>query len=52
MSCKKLCALVKKGAAKDEKKQYREMVSDAHFLCKKCGRVAQKEKNLCKPTEL
>ncbi len=52
MSDKKLCSLVKKGVVKEDRKQYRELVTDAHYLCKRCGRVACKAKNLCKPTDL
>ena len=52
MSSKKLCGLVKKGAVKEDKKQYKELVRDGQFLCKKCGRVAKNDKNLCKPTDL
>lgn len=52
MSDKKLCALVKKGVIKEDRKQYRDLVTKAHYLCKRCGRVAQKAKNLCKPTDL
>ena len=52
MSCKKLCSLVKKGMVKEEKNRYCEMVQEARFLCKKCGRVAKKDKHLCKPVAM
>ena len=49
---KKLCSLVKKDLIKDDLKAFKKLVKDGHFLCKKCGRVATKEKFLCKPVEL
>jgi DNA replicative helicase MCM subunit Mcm2 (Cdc46/Mcm family) len=33
-------------------KSYKPLVKNAKFLCKKCGRVAAKEENLCEPIEL
>ncbi len=32
--------------------QMKEMVRDAKFICKKCGRIANSDKNLCEPTPL
>ncbi len=32
--------------------QMKEMVKDPKFICKKCGRVAAKEENLCEPVPL
>lgn len=49
---KKLCACVKKDWPKDKPKEYIKLVQDGKFFCKKCGRVANKDKNLCKPEAL
>jgi len=49
---KKLCSLVKKDLLKDDLKEYKKLVQAGKFLCKKCGRVAGKEKHLCKAVEL
>ena len=32
--------------------QVKALVKDAKFICKKCGRVATKEENLCEPVPL
>jgi ribosomal protein S9 len=47
---KTLCK--KKDELKDSLSQYKKLVRDARFICKKCGRAAYDEKNLCKPVEL
>ena len=49
---KNLCECVKKGLPKDNPKEYKKLVQDGKFFCKKCGRVANKDKNLCKPESL
>ncbi len=47
---KHLCHLVEDmGIGIDE---YKKLIRNAKFLCKKCGRVAAKEENLCEPTKL
>ena len=33
-------------------KAIRKLVNKAKFICKACGRVANKKKNLCRPTPL
>ena len=33
-------------------KQIKHLVKDAKFICRKCGRAATKEENLCDPTSL
>jgi hypothetical protein len=33
-------------------KSYKPLVKNGKFLCKKCGRVAAKEENLCEPIKL
>jgi len=30
----------------------RQLVKDARFFCRKCGRAAHAEKNLCKPVKI
>jgi len=47
---KHLCNLVEVlGIPIDE---YKPLVRNAKFLCKRCGRVAAKEENLCEPIKL
>ena len=33
-------------------REMKHLVQDAKFICKKCGRVAAKERNLCEPLSL
>jgi len=48
-----LCELLEdKKYLKKHFEDYKELVRDARFICKKCARVAHKEKHLCKPTKL
>jgi hypothetical protein len=44
-----LCNLVETGSDID---QYKKLVKNPKFLCKRCGRVAAAEKNLCEPMRL
>ncbi|UCE97094.1 MAG: hypothetical protein JSV51_03270 [Candidatus Bathyarchaeota archaeon] len=47
---KHLCHLVEyKGV---DIKEYKPLVKNGKFLCKRCGRVAGKEENLCEPIKL
>ena len=48
-SKKSLCKLVKANALDNQWEEYLHLVEDAKFICRKCGRVANDEKNLCKP---
>ena len=32
--------------------EFKELVKDLKFICKKCGRAAAKEDNLCEPVSL
>ena len=49
----KLCKLAnKKGYLEENMKEYITMVEEPKYLCKKCGRVAKKEKQLCKPKKI
>ena len=48
----KLCSLVKKGCCEDDSKEYKKLVKDGKYWCKKCGRVAADSSNLCKAKKL
>ena len=50
MTKKKLCALVKKGALKDDLAEYQELLKGAKYVCRKCGRASAHPRNLCKPS--
>ncbi len=41
-----------KVAGKKEFDRLRELVRDARFFCRKCGRAAHSDLNLCKPEEI
>lgn len=45
-----LCVMCESGGCSLE--QVRELVKDPKFLCKKCGRAAVHEENLCEPIPL
>jgi len=50
---KKLCKLVKKKDYLDDNmEEYMKLVGEPKFLCKKCGRAAEKEKQLCKAKKM
>jgi hypothetical protein len=36
----------------DAKEYYKTLVRDARFICKKCGRAARSDQNLCEPERL
>ena len=44
-----LCDMAKRGV---DLNTYKELVRDPKFICRKCGRVAAKEENLCEPVPL
>ena len=46
---KHLCDMAKRGV---DLNAYKELVKNAKFICKKCGRAAAKEENLCEPVPL
>jgi len=48
---KTLCEL-KKDCLKENLPEYKKLVRDARFLCKKCGRAARDAERLCKPVSL
>lgn len=47
-----LCYLVNMGYIESNLKDYKELVKDAKFVCKKCGRSADSDENLCKPNKI
>ncbi len=52
MAAKKLCTLAKNGSLKEDTKAYKELLREAKYMCKKCGRAAAKPKYLCKSTKI
>ena len=46
---KHLCDMAEKGA---DLETVKNLVRDAKFICRKCGRAAAKEENLCEPVPL
>ncbi|MHC4149644.1 MAG: hypothetical protein ACYSR5_09195 [Planctomycetota bacterium] len=49
---KHLCYLNNIGYQLSQPKDYKSLVKGGKFLCEVCGRVAAREKNLCKPAKL
>ncbi|WP_170253814.1 hypothetical protein [Acetobacterium paludosum] len=49
---KTLCKRVKEDYLKENLKEYITMVKEPKYICKKCGRVAEKEEMLCKPKKM
>jgi hypothetical protein len=47
-----LCFLQNVGYLKTNLNKVKELVKDGKFICRSCGRVAAKEKNLCAPEKL
>lgn len=47
-----LCYLVNMGYMESSLKDYKDLVRDAKFVCKKCGRSADAEENLCRPEKI
>jgi len=50
MKKQKLCKLVKNDALKKHPEEYQELVSDAAYVCLKCGRAAKDKASLCRPS--
>ncbi len=48
---KQLCKLKKSFASKGDA-AYRKLVDNPRFLCRNCGRVANKKKLVCKASKL
>jgi hypothetical protein len=49
---RKMCKLVKDGFHSKKTKQFAKLVKEPKFVCKTCGRVANRKACLCKPVEL
>ncbi|MFA5553276.1 MAG: hypothetical protein WCZ89_04540 [Phycisphaerae bacterium] len=49
---KHLCYLVNMGMQQRAQADYAKLVRDAQYMCKICGRVAAKPRNLCKPVKI
>jgi hypothetical protein len=49
---KHLCYLNNIGFQISNPQEYKGLVKNGKFLCKICGRVAAKDKNVCKPVKL
>ncbi len=49
---KRMCKLIKEDFHIKKTKQFTKLVDKPTFVCKKCGRVANKKTHLCKPAEL
>ncbi len=45
-----LCDMVEKGVG--DMNTFRKLTKNPKFICKKCGRAAAKEENLCEPVPL
>lgn len=49
---KTLCELCDEGFIRDNLEEYKKLVRKGKFVCRKCGRIARKEKQLCKPEKI
>ena len=47
-----LCYLVNMGYIESNFNDYKELVKDAQFICKRCGRSANSDENLCQPKKI
>ena len=52
MSQTKVCDIVKKEDNLAESKDFIKIVRNGKYLCNKCGHVAKKKDNLCKPVKI
>lgn len=49
---KRLCKLADKKFIKENFNEYVRMVAPPGYICRKCGRAAASEENLCKPEKI
>jgi len=49
---KHLCYLVNMRFNEKHFKQFKELVRDAKYICKNCGRAAADKESLCRPVRL
>ena len=47
-----LCYLVNMGYMESSLDDYKKLIKDAKFVCKKCGRSANDKENLCRPGKI
>jgi hypothetical protein len=47
-----LCYLQNMGYVENYFNDYKELIRNAKFVCKNCGRSAANEENLCKPEKI
>ncbi len=49
---KHLCLLVNLGMHDRDAKDFISLCNEPKYICRQCGRVANKAKNLCKPKKI
>jgi transposase-like protein len=49
---KHMCKLIKEEFHLKKTGKFKKLVEKPHFVCKKCGRVSNKDTYVCKPVEL
>lgn len=49
---KHLCFLTNLGIHNTNPEDYKKLVMSPKFMCESCGRVADSDKNLCKPVKM
>ena len=49
---KPMCKLAKEGAHEEDPEGFFAMLDTPRFICMKCGRAANKKKNLCDPKKV
>ncbi len=47
-----LCYLVNMGYMEQNPVDFKKLLKDANFVCKKCGRSANSKDNLCRPAKI
>lgn len=49
---KPFCKRITKKFLEENLEEYREWVREPRYVCRKCGMVARREKDLCKPVPI
>lgn len=44
-----ICALAEGGSIERELEDFKELVAEPHFVCRRCGRAAKLAESLCEP---
>lgn len=47
-----LCYMVSQGFHVSDEREYRDLVENARYKCRRCGRAAKRKFNLCVPVPL